>query len=204
MTKTNKLIWIAVVGLVAICLASCSTPAQLYQQGIKKIEKAIEKDPSIKLPADTITTIQLDTLTEYDTVTNEVIKTVTKTITNNINDCKYDELKTASRRELRYLRRMSSDSLKNNRKMYRLGTKRIRDSLSYLKQQNRQLTKQLQDANQRAEKLAKEETKQKKGSWFTRQMGKIWWLLIIISLVAGFILRGYLPSISGIFKSKGS
>lgn len=53
---------------------------------------------------------------------------------------------------------------------------------------HKQDVKALKSNNKTIVKLAKQQTKQNNGSWFTRQMGKIWWLLLIIGLVGGFII----------------
>lgn len=190
-----------IILIMALGLVSCSAP-KLYQQGIAKIEKAIEKDPSIKLPTDT--TIVTNTVIEIDTVDNEIIKTVTNTIEVIRDTCNFDcdELQTG--RQLRFVRKMYKDSLKHTEKMYKLETNRLQDSLTSVIKLNRELTRQLKDANDTAEKLAKEKTKQKKGNWFTRFMGRIWWLLLLIGLVAGLFLKRYVPNIPNPFKKTDS
>jgi hypothetical protein len=48
-----------------LLIVSCSAP-KLYQQGISKIEKAIEKDPSLAFPIDTVHLIEYDTIPGVD------------------------------------------------------------------------------------------------------------------------------------------
>jgi lysyl-tRNA synthetase class I len=178
--------------ILLILITSCSAP-KLYQQGMKKIEKAVKKDPSIKLPSDT--TVITKTITEIDTVDNEIIKTVTNTITITKDTCNFatDLLKT--NKQLRWERRVAKDSLKHSRKMYRLETNRLEDSLKALVKVNKELTKQVKDTNNKEEKLAKEETKQKKGNWLTRFFGRIWWLLLIIGFVLGVYFSNFIKKV---------
>jgi hypothetical protein len=187
--------------LILLITASCISPQKMYDDGFKKVYEAIKRDSTLALPADTVK------ITEYDTIFGkdgeDLIIHTKETITL---PCKFDEeafknsIKEKSRRELRFERRTSKDSLRHMEKMYRLETKRMQDSLVSLNKANRELTKQLRDNNTTTEKLAKQDTKQKRGNWFTRMMGRIWWLLLILGLVGGFILRGYIPSIFGILK----
>lgn len=185
----------------AIVLASCSTPKKLYDKGIKKIEKAIERDSTLVFPLDTIVDIQYDTIPGIDG--KDSIIRIKETIEI---PCDFDieafkeQTRNKSRRELRYERKMYKDSLKHDRKMYRLETNRLKDSLNYLKQQNRQLTKQLDDKTDTEVKLAKEETKRQKCTWFVRVMGRFWWIPALIAFVLGYIIRGYIPNIFSIFK----
>ena len=183
--------------IALLSLASCSAP-RLYQQGVNKITRAIEKDPSIKLPIDT--TIITTTVTKIDTVDNQIIKTVTNTIEVVRDTCNFDcdQLKTV--RQLRYEKRMVKDSLRHIEKMYKLETNRLQDSLNFQKKLNKELTKRLDDLTDTQVKISKEETKQQKGSWFQRQMGKIWWLLLIIGLIAGLFVKSWIPKIPNPFK----
>ena len=175
--------------ILLLLITSCSAP-KLYQQGIKKIEKAIKKDPSIKLPADTI--IDTNTVVQIDTVDNEIIKTVTNTITVTKDTCNFDDEVVKTNKQLRWERRMVKDAFKHEQKMHKLDNKRYSDSLNYLKQQNRQLTKQIKDSNSMEEKLAKEKTKQKKCNWLTRFFGRIWWLLLMIGFVLGVYFSNFI------------
>ena len=178
--------------ILLLLITSCSAP-KLYQQGIKKIEKAIKKDPSIKLPADTI--IDTNTVVQIDTVDNEIIKTVTNTITVTKDTCNFDDEVVKTNKQLRWERRMVKDAFKHEQKMHKLDNKRYSDSLNYLKQQNRQLTKQIKDSNSMEEKLAKEKTKQKKCNWLTRFFGRIWWLLLMIGFVLGVYFSNFIKKI---------
>lgn len=189
---------------IALGLASCSAP-KLYQQGVDKINKAIQKDSTLVFPQDTIT------LTEYDTIPGVDGKDSIIRIKETIQlPCDFDveafmkATQEKSRKELRYERKMAKDSLKHREKMYRLETKRLEDSLSYQKKLNKELTKRLDDQTDADVKIAKEETKQQKGSWWQRQMGKIWWLLLIIGLVAGLFIRSWIPKIPNPFKRNSS
>ena len=193
MKKSDKILWVIVIVAVIGCLLSCSAP-RLYEQGVKKINKAIQKDSTLAFPTDTIRSIKYDTIPGVDGQDSiiKIIETVQI-------PCDYDveafeELtRRKSLRELRFERKNSRDSLIHTRKMYRLQTNRMQDSINFLVKKNRQITKRLNDANDNAEKLARQETKRKNGSWFTRMMGKIWWLILIIGLAVGGYLRGFLP-----------
>ena len=175
--------------LLLLLITSCSAP-KLYQQGMKKIEKAIKKDPSIKLSADTV--IDTNTVIKIDTVDNEVIKTITNTITITKDTCNFDDELLKTNKQLRWERRMTKDSFKHERKMHRIDNQRFDDSLAYLVKINKELTKQIKDTNDKEEKLAKEETKQKKGNWLTRFLGRIWWLLLIIGFVLGVYFSNFI------------
>ena len=174
---------IALLSLVT----SCSAP-KLYQQGVSKIKRAIEKDSTLAFPTDTLRYYRVDTIPGKDGEATVIHTTETVEI-----PCEFDEeaFKHKTRKELRSERISARNTMKHRERMYRLKTKRLDDSLSYLNKLNKQLTKQLDDQTDADVKIAKEETKQKKGNWFTRQMGKIWWLLLII----GFVLRGFVPKI---------
>ena len=185
--------------VIVIGMTSCSAP-KLYQKGLGKIGKAIKKDSTLVFPQDTVTLIEYNTIPGVDGKDSIIIQTNTVQL-----PCDFDvevlvKYKEKSRRELRFERKNSKDSLTHTRKMYRLQTNRMQDSINFLIKENREVTRRLNDANDNAEKLARQETKRKKGSWFTRMMGRIWWLILIIALVGGFILRGYIPSIFNILK----
>lgn len=182
-----KLFYITLVLVVVGC-----SPAALFNNGVKKINKAIEKDPGLKLPGDTVTVV--NTVTEVDTVDNEVIKTVTKTITNNVNDCNYDEIRTSTGRQLRYLRRTYKDSLKHSERMYKLETKRLEDSLDYVLDLNEELTKQLRNKGKSDANISKHENK---SSPFLRFVGRMWWLILIIGIALGIYIGRFIPRILG-------
>jgi hypothetical protein len=175
--------------ILLLLITSCSAP-KLYQQGMKKIDKAIKKDPSIKLPADTI--VDTNTVIKIDTVDNEIIKTVTKTIKITKDTCNFDDELLKTNKQLRWERRIAKDSLRHERKMHRIDNQRFDDSLAYLVKINKELTKQIKDTNSKEEKLSKEETKQKKGTWLTRFLGRIWWLLLIIGFVLGVYFSNFI------------
>ena len=175
--------------ILLFLITSCSAP-KLYQQGMKKINKAIKKDSSIKLPANTI--VDTNTVIKIDTVDNEIIKTVTKTITITKDTCNFEDELLKTNKQLRWGRRIAKDSLRHERKMHRIDNQRFDDSLAYLVKINKELTKQIKDTNNKEEKLSKEETKQKKGTWLTRFLGRIWWLLLIIGFVLGVYFSNFI------------
>ena len=172
-----------------IFLCSCASPAKMFNSGLKKINKAIEKDSNLKLPNDTITISSITI--QIDTVDNIITKTITNTVTNTVNECNYDEIKLRSARELRFAK-----------KMYKLETKRMGDSLSYLKQENRQLTKQIKSNNSKEKVVERQKTKQEKGGWFTRIAGRYWWVILIIGFALGIYVRSLIQSIPNLFKKK--
>jgi len=188
--------------IITLGLASCSAP-KLYQQGLNKIKKAIQKDSTLVFPTDTLTKIQYDTIPGVDGK-DSIIK-ITETIQL---PCDFDvddfmeSVNKKTGRQLRFERRMIKDSLKNMEKMYKLETKRLEDSLQQMNRHYRQEIKILKSDNVTEVKLARQETKQQKGSWFQRQMGKIWWLLLIIGLVAGLFIKSWIPKIPNPFKQK--
>lgn len=185
-----------------LLITSCVSPAKMFSSGLSKINKAIEKDPSLKLPADTIT----DTLIveKIDTFNNEIIKTVTKTITNNINDCKYDEIKLKSAKEVRAMKRMFKDSLTHVIKMYKLETKRLEDSLVQMNKYHKTELKVIRSNNSKEKVADRQKTKQERGGWFERTFGRYWWILplitLILGLVGGWYFRNLIPSIPNMFK----
>ena len=172
---------------------SCASPAKLFERGVNNIHKAIKMDPSLKLDPDT--TVVTNTVTEIDTFDNVIIKTVTNTITNTVKECNYDSLKLLTNKQLRHKRKVDRDFYRHIKKMLRLNNKKLSDSLRYEKKMRKQESKDhkqdvkaLKSNNKTIVKLAKQQTQHNNGSWFTRQMGKIWWLLLIIGLVGGFII----------------
>ena len=174
--------------VLALGMTSCSSP-KLYQQGLNKIERAIEKDSTLAFPKDTLYLIEYDTIPGIDGADSIIIQKETIEIPCDFNVSEFKELQASkTRKELRFERLRNRDSLRHNTKMYKLETDRLEDSLKYAKKANRELTKQLNDSNDMAERLAKEKTKQMKGNWLTRQMGKIWWLLLIIGMIGGFVV----------------
>jgi len=192
-------------------MASCSAP-KLYQQGVDKINKAIQKDSTLAFPTDTLRLTEYDTIPGVDGKDSIIIQTNTVQL-----PCDFDvdafieanEKKTG--RELRHERKMYrletrrlKDSLVQMNKSYKLETKRLEDSLVQMNKHYKQEVKVLKSDNQTEVKLARQETKQKKGSWFQRQMSKIWWLLLIIGIAVGFYLRGLIPTISNPFKRNSS
>jgi hypothetical protein len=187
---------------IALGLASCSAP-KLYQQGLNKIEKAIQKDSTLVFPTDTLTKIQYDTIPGVDGK-DSIIK-ITETVQL---PCDFDvddfmeSVNKKTGRQLRFERKTYKDSLKHQEKMYKLETNRLQDSLNFQKKLNKELTKRLDDQTDTEVKLAKEDTKQQKGSWFQRQMGKIWWLLLIIGLVLGLFVKSWIPKIPNPFKQR--
>lgn len=186
--------------IIASLFTSCASPAKMFGSGLKKINKAIAKDSSLKLPADTITLTEIEI--QIDTFDNEIIKTITKTITNNINDCKYDELKIRSARELRFAKKELRDSLKHVERMYKFETDRMEDSLGYLVKENKELTKQLKSNNSKEKVAERNKTKQERGGWLTRMFGHLWWLLLSIGFILGIYISNLIPKIPNIFKRK--
>ena len=108
--------------ILLLLITSCSAP-KLYQQGMKKINKAIKKDSSIKLPANTI--VDTNTVIKIDTVDNEIIKTVTKTITITKDTCNFEDELLKTNKQLRWGRRIAKDSLRHERKMHRIDNQRL-------------------------------------------------------------------------------
>jgi len=187
--------------LGVVTLASCSTPKELYDKGIQKIEKAIEKDSTLVFPTDTLR------VTEYDTILGKDGKDSIIRITERIEiPCDFDmdafkeQTRNKTRRELRFERKMIKDSLRHIEKMYNLETKRLEDSLAAQIKLNKELTKQIKSNDRKEKRLAKEDTKQKKGGWFARLMGRVWWIFLIIAFAAGIYIRGLIKF--PIFKRK--
>jgi len=171
-----------------IVIASCSAP-KLYHQGVNKIARAIEKDPSIQLPIDT--TIITTTLTKFDTVDNVIIKTITNTIEIVRDTCNFDcdQLKTI--KQLRIEKQIAKDSLRHNEKMYKLQTDRMEDSLTFLKKSNQELTKQLKNKGKSDTKVSKHENK---SSPFLRFVGRMWWFILIGGISIGMWIRKFIPN----------
>lgn len=192
------------LSLIVGVLTSCSAP-RLFQQGVRKIDKAITKDPSLKLPSDTIRIFKTDTIPGIDGKDSIIIQKETITIPCDFNIEEVQEtILNNSRRNLRHIRKIYGDSLRHDEKMYKLEIKRLKDSLVQANRHYRLEVKKIKSDNSTEVKIIKEETKQKKGSWFQRQMGKIWWLLLIIGIAVGFYLRGLLPTITNPFKRNSS
>ena len=185
-----------------IFLCSCASPAKMFNSGLKKINKAIERDPSIKLPADTIIDYKIKLIPGKDGKDSIIREIITETI----NNCNYDELKVRSAKELRYAKKELRDSLKHVERMYKLETKRKDDSLDYLIKENKELTKQVKSNNSKEKVIQRQKTKQERGGWFERTFGRYWWILpliaLILGLVGGFYIRNLIPSIPNIFKRK--
>ena len=182
--------------IIAISLTSCASPAKMFNSGLKKINKAIERDPSIKLPADTIIDYRIELIPGKDGKDSIIRETITETI----NNCDYDELKVRSARELRSAKKKLRDSLRHVERMYKFETKRMEDSLGYLVKENRQLTKQLRSNNSKEKVVERNKTKQEKGGWFTRIFGQLWWLLLAIGFILGIYVSNLIPKIPNIFK----
>ena len=198
MKKSDKVIWILVIIGAFGCLLSCSSPKKLYEQGIKKIEKAIEKDPMLAFPTDTLR------LTEYDTIPGVDGRDSIIRITETINipcDFDLDAFKEATRNKtrkvLRFERRMIKDSLRSIERMYKLETKRLKDSLVQMNKHWRQEVRLLKVEARNEAKKIKYKTK---SSPFLRFVGRMWWLLLIIGFAAGLYLKSFIPGLSNIFK----
>ena len=181
-------------------LTSCASPAKMFNSGLKKINKAIERDSTLKLPNDTTTII--DRVVQIDTVDNIITETITNTITKTVNECNYDELRVRSARELRFAKSTLRDSIKHVERMYKFETKRMGDSLDYLVKENRQLTKQIKSNNSKEKVAERNKTKQERGGWFTRIFGQLWWLLLAIGFILGIYISNLIPKIPNIFKRK--
>lgn len=192
--KTIKLI------IILSLLTSCASPVKMFNSGLKKINKAIDKDPSLKLPNDTITKVK--TVIEIDTVDNVITKTITNTVTETVNECNYDEFRVKSARELRFAKSALRDSIKHVEKMYKFTTKRMSDSLDYLVKENKELTKQVKSNNSQQKVADRNKTKQEKGGWFTRMFGQLWWILLVIGFMLGMYISNVIPNIFNIFKRK--
>ena len=188
--------------IIAISLTSCASPAKMFNSGLKKINKAIERDPSIKLPADTIIDYKIKLIPGKDGKDSIIRETITETI----NNCNYDELKVRSARELRSAKSALRDSIKHVERMYKFETKRKDDSLDYLIKENKELTKQVKSNNSKEKVNSRQKTKQERGGWFERTFGRYWWILpliaLILGLVGGWYFRNLIPSIPNIFKRK--
>lgn len=189
--------------LVVLSLTSCGA-SKLYDQGIKKIEKAIAKDPTLSLPKDTVVDTLIQIIPGKDGKDSIRIKTIRikEPCDFNLDDLK--ELQSRSRRELRHVRKMASDSIDHIEKMYKLETNRLNDSLDNALKVVKELTKQIEDTNDKEEKVAKEETKQAKGGWFQRLAGRYWWILILIGFIGGLYVRQFIPKIPNPFKRTSS
>lgn len=179
---------ISILFTLIILVASCKSPEKMFASGLKKINRAIERDSTLKLPNDT--TFITDSIIEIDTVDNYITKTVTKTIRETINECNYDEYRVKSNRELRLTKNALKDSIRHTERMYKLETKRMEDSLRYLVKENRQLTRQIKSNNSKEKVVERNKTKREKGGWFTRFMGNYWWIPVIVAFLLGVYVRG--------------
>lgn len=186
--------------LIASLLTSCASPAKMFNSGLSKINKAIERDSTLKLPNDTTTII--DRVIQIDTVDNIITKTITNTITEIVNECNYDAIKIKSARELRFAKSSLRDSIKHVERMYKFQTSRMKDSLDYLTKENKELTKQVRSNNSKAKVEERNKTKQERGSWFTRLMGRFWWIVLIIGIIIGVYIKGFILGIPSFFKRK--
>ena len=184
--------------LITSLLTSCASPAKMFGNGLKKINKAIAKDPSLKLPADTIRDYRVEIIPGKDGKDSIIRETITEII----NDCKYDELKVRSARELRFAKKELRDSIKHVERMYKLETKRIADSLDKLIKENKELTKQVKSNNSKEKVVQRQKTKQERGGWFERIFGQLWWLLLAIGFILGIYISNLIPKIPNIFKRK--
>jgi hypothetical protein len=172
--------------LIGFIFYSCSAP-KLYQQGKRKIEKAVAKDPSLKQPAVVIT--KTDTLIQIDTVNNTITKTVTKTEVRDT--CNFDnDDRQLTRWELRHQRKVYDDSLKHERKMFRLELKSKNDSIDALHRSYRLETDRI--ANQHKAELKKVRA-ENRCSPFLRFIGRMWWIFIIAGIALGAYIRKFLP-----------
>lgn len=172
--------------LLGFIIYSCSAP-RLYEQGKRKIQKAVIKDPSLKEPAITIT--KTDTLIQIDTVNNIITKTITKTEVRDT--CNFDnDDRQLTRWELRHQRKIYGDSLKHERRMFRLELKLINDSIDALHRSYRLETDRLADQHKVELKKAKVENR---CSPFLRFIGRMWWIFIIAGAVLGAYIRKFLP-----------
>ena len=183
-----------------LLIASCRSPQELYQNGLEKIEKAIEQDSTLAFPTDTIRTIDVQVIPGVDGKDSIIHTTETIEI-----PCDFDleafkeSTRNKTRRELRFERRMYKDSLKHQEKMYKLETKRLEDSLAFQKKLNKELTKRLKDEGKKDAKISKHENK---SSPFLRFVGRIWWLILIIGIAIGFYISRWIPKIPNPFKQK--
>lgn len=180
--------------VLVVIVVSCSGP-KLYQQGLNKIEKAIEKDSTLSFPTDTISVINYDTIPGVNGSDSIILIKETIEI-----PCTFDVeafkqlVKNKSRRELRFERKSSRDSIKHLEKMYKLETNRLEDSLHQMNKHYKQEVKVLKSDNATEVKLSKQETKQKKGSWFTRLLGRFWWIVFIVGGILGMYIGRFIPS----------
>ena len=165
---------------------SCSAP-KLYEQGKKKIQKAVIKDPSLKEPVVTIT--KTDTLVYVDTVTNTVIKTITNTELRDTCNFTNDDRR-LTRSELRHQRKVYRDSLKHERKIFRLNLKLVNDSISALHRSYRLESSRIADQHDAEIKKVKIENR---CSPFLRFIGRMWWIFIIAGFALGIYIRNFLP-----------
>lgn len=176
----------------SLTIVSCKSPQDLFDKGVEKIEKAIERDPTLSFPTDTIRTVEHDTIQGVDGKDSIIRITERIEVPCDFTLEDLQELRSLSRRELRNERKMRKDSMRHMERLYKLETKRLKDSLNYQKKLNKELTKRLDDQTDTQVKLAKEETKQLKGNWLTRFLGRIWWLLFIIGFGLGVYFSNFI------------
>jgi len=183
---------------IVLFFTSCASPAKMFSSGLSKINKAINRDPSLKLPADTIRDYRVEIIPGKDGKDSIIRETIIETI----NDCKYDEIKLKSAKEVRVMKRMFKDSLTHIGKMYRLETKRLKDSLIQMNKHYKTELKVIRSNNSQQKVANRQKTIQEKGGWFTRMFGKLWWILLIIGFILGIYISNLIPKIPNIFKRR--
>lgn len=182
--------------ILLLVLSSCSA-TRLYESGIKKINKAIQKDSGLALPGDTTRIVKVDTIRGVDGKDSIIHQIETVELPCDID---LDELREIaskkSRKELRFERKKYKDSLNHVRDMYKFELREVRRRLKAdLKEQKLQLKET--EARYKAE--IKKLKVEKKNSPFYRFIGKLWWLLLLIGIILGNYL-GRLFTIPKIFK----
>jgi hypothetical protein len=183
---------------IVLFFTSCASPAKMFNSGLSKINKAINRDPSLKLPADTIRDYRVEIIPGKDGKDSIIRETIIETI----NDCKYDEIKLKSAKEVRVMKRMFKDSLTHTGKMYRLETKRLKDSLIQMNKHYKTELKVIRSNNSQQKVADRNKTKQERGGWLVRIFGQLWWLLLAIGFMLGIYISNLLPKVPNIFKRK--
>lgn len=173
-------------------ITSCSAP-KLYQQGVKKIEKAIKKDPSIKMPTDTV--VDEKTITKYDSITKTL--TITKEITKTVNKCDFDTTLVETRAEKRWAHKLKRQAQDNERRLNELNAKQAKRDAKYKKDLGEQKIKSNQRIKELEIKLSNK-TEQKKDKL---ESGKsLWWMWMIFGALLATIvilfLQKKLPNMS--------
>lgn len=173
-------------------LTACSAP-KLYQQGVKKIEKAIKKDPSIKMPTDTV--IDEKIVTEYDSVTKTI--TITKEVVKTVNNCDFDTTLIETRAEKRWAYKLKRQSQINERRLNELNAKQNKRDAKYKADLDEQRVKSEQKIKELEIKLANK-TEQKKDKL---ESGKsLWWMWMIfgalITTIVILFIQKKLPNMS--------